>query len=223
MHAQTIQSFKAPVHEMQYKIALIDQGTYCQETHVAPIRQMQVSPLEKRKCHALPHIFDIQPKACHSIQPYRRPASLPHLPKPRSTLFPAFPSCWLGLLVCVLSSAPANALCFLGAAPGFMRLSQPLTNSPTVSCTQTHMLDKRVFLDFCFHLLVLWFLLYCAAFAFINARHFLFLFQTPVPFWLNIFFPAQDGGWGYPDAQPHLTLLFFSKLDNFPVSFSCLW
>jgi len=45
---------------------------------------MQVSPLEKkRRCHALPHRFNIQPKACRSVQPYRRPANLPHLPEAR--------------------------------------------------------------------------------------------------------------------------------------------
>ena len=26
-------------------------------------------------------IFDIQPKACRSVQPYRRPTNLPHLPE----------------------------------------------------------------------------------------------------------------------------------------------
>jgi hypothetical protein len=35
----------------------------------------------KLKCHALPHRFDTQPKACRSVQPYRRPTDLPHLPE----------------------------------------------------------------------------------------------------------------------------------------------
>ena len=40
----------------------------------------------KEKCHALPHRFDIQPKACHSVLPYRRPINLPHLPEARRHL-----------------------------------------------------------------------------------------------------------------------------------------
>jgi len=46
--------------------------------------QMQVPPLEIN-CHAL-HGFDIQPQACRSVQPYRRPTNLPHLPKTRRRL-----------------------------------------------------------------------------------------------------------------------------------------
>jgi hypothetical protein len=47
---------------------------------------MQVSTLEKRKCHALPHRFYIQPKACRSVQSYRRPTNLPHLPEAKQHL-----------------------------------------------------------------------------------------------------------------------------------------
>ena len=77
---------------------------------------------------------------------------------------------------CVLCSLFCSAaLCFLGA-PGFMRLSQPLTRSLTVSCTQTHMLDKRVF----------WNTLSSVSIVLLSAflrsafhRHFIFLLQTP--------------------------------------------
>ena len=36
---------------------------------------------KKEKCHALPYGSELQPKACRSIQPYRRPTSVPRLPK----------------------------------------------------------------------------------------------------------------------------------------------
>ena len=35
----------------------------------------------KEKCNVLLYGSDIQPKACRSVQPHRRPTSLPHLPK----------------------------------------------------------------------------------------------------------------------------------------------
>ena len=107
------------------------------------------------------------------------------------------PSCYLRASFCMLQAAcfmlrlmsralhfpvdwgcfcPCSAaLCFLGA-PGFMRFSQPLTRSLTVSCTQTHMLDKRVF----------WNTLSSVSIVLLSAflrsafhRHFIFLLQTP--------------------------------------------
>ena len=80
-------------------------------------------------------------------------------------------------------------LCFLGTP--FMRLSQPLIQhySPTVSCTQTHMLDKWFFFNSYFFLLVFCFLLSRSALS----RHFLlklFIFRR-TPYGQTVFFSVS--------------------------------
>ena len=88
--------------------------------------------------------------------------------------------------VCVLCSLFCSAaLCFLGA-PGFIRLSQSLTHSLTVSCTQTHMFDKRVFLNILSSVSILLSAFLQSA----SQRHFIFLLQTPADRGFFIFVSA---------------------------------
>jgi len=74
-------------HKMLHKIPRTDQGRHCWESDKwLFLEKYECHLRRKEKCHALPHRFDIQPKACHSVQPYTRPTNLPHLPKARRHL-----------------------------------------------------------------------------------------------------------------------------------------
>ena len=96
------------------------------------------------------------------------------------------------------------ALCFLGA-PGFMRFSQPLTRSLTVSCTQTHMLDKRVvFLNMLSSVRIPLSAFLRSAFH----RHFIFLLQTPAD--RRSFFSVSAFSWSV--SSFHIHFLFFKLL-----------
>ena len=70
----------------KFKIPRTDQGRHCRERHKQYVLEKYKCHLwRKEKRHALPHRFGI-PKACRSVQPYRRPTKLPHLPEARQHL-----------------------------------------------------------------------------------------------------------------------------------------
>ena len=86
--------------------------TLYRKTEATHFRNLQVLPLEnRRRCHALPHRFDIQPKACRSVQLYRRPTNLPHLPKAIwDETFNTTPKHFWAILLVVCRLLPPNHL-----------------------------------------------------------------------------------------------------------------
>ena len=68
------------------QIPKTDQGRHCPERHGNSYwKNASVTFAVQKDVMPLPYGSDIQPKACRSVQPYRRPVSLPHLPKDRRT------------------------------------------------------------------------------------------------------------------------------------------
>jgi hypothetical protein len=91
MHDQTrsyiiTKGLKPSVHKKLHKIPWIFHGRHFSkryECFIMFLKKCKCHPWRKEKYHALPHRFDVQPKVCRSVQPYRRPTHLPHLPKAR--------------------------------------------------------------------------------------------------------------------------------------------
>jgi len=62
---------------MLQKIPRSDQGRHCRERHKNSFWNNASVTWRNGKCHALPLIFDIQSKACRSVQPWEGPSICP--------------------------------------------------------------------------------------------------------------------------------------------------